>query len=160
MSSTNRDDELKVALSSAGVIFLRMTSDEHQQIESTWRDRYGQAFVNGARHRHGTKAVHEFLSQPETDWLFVPFLGRVAGTPVSLDGPSLRAFRCEGSLQELSEFSGVEFFISPPDLSWTFVRTHEDFAFGGPYFVRTEWLEEMQDSGDPMTKRRRRRRKW
>jgi len=41
MRSKNHEDELEAVLSSAGVIFQGMTSDEHQQIESTWRDRYG-----------------------------------------------------------------------------------------------------------------------
>jgi len=99
--------------------------------------------------------VHEFLNQPETHWFFVPLLGPVEGTPVCVNGQSLTAFRCEGPLHQLSEFSGAEFFISPPNLSWTFL--HEDFALGGPYFVRAEWIEEIRDP-NPLVVRRGRRR--
>jgi len=84
-------------------------------------------------------------------------LGRVEATHVSFDGPSLITFSCEGPLQELSDFSGVEFFISLLDLSWTFVRTHEDFALGGPYFLSAEWVEEMCDANSPAAPRRYRR---
>ena len=72
--------------------------------------------------------------------MLVPFLSDVAGTPMHVLGQRLSAFDCEGSLVELGEFSDIEFFVSPPDFAWTFVRTHEDFALGGPYFVRAEWI--------------------
>lgn len=52
----------------------------------------------------------------------------------------LSAFECEGPLLELADFADIEFFISPLDFAWSFVRTHEDFAYGSPYFVRTEWV--------------------
>ena len=70
--------------------------------------------------------------------MFVPFLSNVPGMPMHVLGPRLSAFDCEGPLLELKEFSEIEFFVSPPDFAWTFVRTHEDFAYGGPYFLRAE----------------------
>lgn len=40
----------------------------------------------------------------------------------------------------LGLFHNIEFFISPLDLSWTMIHTHEDHGFGGPYFIRREWI--------------------
>ncbi len=72
--------------------------------------------------------------------MLVPFLSDVPGTPMHVLGQRLSAFECDGPLLELGEFSDIEFFVSPLDLAWTIVRTHEDFALGGPYFVRMKWL--------------------
>ena len=72
--------------------------------------------------------------------MWVPFLSNVPGTPMHVRAPRLSAFDCEGPLLEFGRFSDIEFFVSPSDFAWTFVRTHEDFALGGPYFVRAEWV--------------------
>lgn len=106
---------------------------------------YGHAFRPGLRHRHGAKALHEYLAEAPRQWVLVPFLANVPGTPMHVLGPRLSAFECEGPLLELGEFNDVEFFVSPPDYAWTLVRTHEDFELGGPYFVRHEWVEAWGD---------------
>ena len=126
----------------ADVRHRRLSTGEHWHHETDWRRTFGEAFRHpDLRCRHGIKAVHAFLAEPPGEWLFVPFLSDVPGTPVSVHSPGrLSAFACTGPLLELQDFIDTEFFVSPPDLAWTFVRTHEDFAFGGPYFVRFEWL--------------------
>jgi hypothetical protein len=103
---------------------------------------YGTAFCHRVRHRHGHKAIYEYLQQSENTWLLVPFLANVPRLPIDIHNQRLSAHECVGSLIELSEFHDVEFFVSPADFAWTFIRTHEDFALGGPYFVRAEWVEE------------------
>jgi hypothetical protein len=45
-----------------------------------------------------------------------------------------------GPLVPLGAACDVEFAVSPADLSWTMLHTHEDHALGGPYFIRREWL--------------------
>lgn len=134
------DDTLIAHLTAEGVRHERLTAEEHRRREREWRNVYGHVFRPGLRHRHGTKAVHAYLNEPATRWMLVPFLSGVPGTPVHIVRRHLSAFECQGPLLELGEFSNIEFFVSPPDLAWTFVRTHEDFALGGPYFVRREWL--------------------
>ncbi|GEM_PF-1824709 len=134
------DDRLIEQLNAAGVRHQRLTREDHRRRESEWRKVYGHVFRSGLRHRHGAKAVHEYLNTPATHWVLVPFLSNVPGTPMHVLAQRLSAFDCEGPLLELGEFSDIEFFVSPPDLAWTFVRTHEDFALGGPYFVRAEWV--------------------
>ena len=118
----------------------RLTDDDHRLREREWRNVYGQVFRPGLRHRYGAKAVYEYLNEPATRWMLVPFLSDVPGTAMHVLAQRLSAFDCNGPLLELGEFSDIEFFVSPPDFAWTFVRTHEDFVLGGPYFVRAEWI--------------------
>jgi hypothetical protein len=137
------DAQLLEKFSAAGVRSRPLLRDEHQQQESAWRAIYGKAFVPRLRHRHGAKAVNEFVRETPEQWLLVPFLAPVPGTPVSPSSRRQRflsAFECCGPLLELGEFCGDEFFIAPLDFSWTFIATHEDYSLGGPYFVRQEWL--------------------
>ena len=135
------DHALIEQLDAAGVRHQRLSVDEHRHHEREWRKRYGQVFRPELRHRHGAKALHEYLKQSPTRWMITPFLSNVPGTPVHVLPQRLSAFACEGPLLELGEFSDVEFFVSPIDFTWTLVRTHEDFELGGPYFVRAEWID-------------------
>ncbi len=148
-----RDGELLGQFATAGVRYRRLPADEHRQREAAWRQVYGHAFVAGGRnhgspfrtpgrHRKGAKAIHEYLNEQAAHWWLIPFLSAVPGTSVHVVSLALSAFECEGPLLELGDFINVEFFVSPPDLAWTLVRTHEDFALGGPYFVRADWIEE------------------
>lgn len=133
-----KDDALRTYLTAAGVQCHRLPVSSHREWETAWRKRYQRAFVPDARFREGGKAVDKYLQESETRWLLVPFFTKVPGTSVHVDVRQMNAFQCEGPLQELGDFIDVEFFVSPEDLSWTFVRTHEDFVLGGPYFARAE----------------------
>ncbi len=132
------DDKLRAHLKGAGVQCTRMPVARHRELEGAWRQRYQRAFLPGGRFRHGARAVDAYLKEAETRWLLVPFLSGVPGTSVNVHSLQMNAFECEGPLQELGEFINVEFFVSPGDFRWTFVRTHEDFALGGPYFAQVE----------------------
>jgi hypothetical protein len=161
------DATLLAVFAAAGVRSRRLSAEEHRERESAWRRVYEDAFrldvriprrgdakavrrVLGdaylphvrIRHRKGAKAVYEYMNEPARQWSFVPFLANVPGTPMHVLPLRLSPFECEGPVVELDEFKDVEFFVSPPDLSWTFVRTHEGFILGGPYFVRAEWVEQ------------------
>jgi hypothetical protein len=134
------DAALIEQLAAAGVRQRRMSRGEHQQCERDWRRIYGDIFRPGLRCREGAKAVHAFLTEAPGEWLLVPFLADVRGTPMHVGPPRLSAFACAGPLLEPAGLGDVEHFIAPPDFAWTLVRTHEDFELGGPYFVRSEWL--------------------
>lgn len=127
-------------LDTAGVRHQPLARDDHWRREQAWRKIYGQAFNPAPRHRHGAKAVYEYLKEPEMQWMLVPFLSNVPGIPMHVRAQRLSAFECQGPLLELKDFKDIEFFVSPCDFAWTFVRTHEDFACGGPYFLRAEWV--------------------
>ena len=73
---------------------------------------------------------------------------RVAPEMAGLDPSSPRGFRaalayhCEAeTIPDLTPLSHhIDFFVSPPDLSWTMIYGHEVDEFGGPYFTRREWV--------------------
>ncbi len=72
---------------------------------------------------------------------YVVFLDSGSGVPtVSSRRHRMTGYECRGpgELPDLSAFCSLEFFVSPVDLSWTMVHTHEDLDYGGPYFVRKE----------------------
>jgi hypothetical protein len=108
--------------------------------EETWRGVYGHAFHGRPRLRHGAKADYEYQQEPCTHYLIVPFSGGVAGLPVHVLGRQLDAYECRGPLVPLGAFCDVEFFVCPTDFAWAMIHTHEDHAWGGPYFIRAEWL--------------------
>jgi hypothetical protein len=64
----------------------------------------------------------------------------VEGTAVSPLGRQLGGYECEGPVVPVGSLCDAEFAVSPADLSWAMLYTHEDHALGGPYFVRREWL--------------------
>jgi len=144
-----RDASLIARLTAGGISSRRLAPAEHRHWEFAWRRTYQPTFARRGSLRHraaafarrgnflqGAKAVNMYLSESATRWMLIPFLSSVAGTSVHVIGPTVSAFECKGPLLELGDFNNVEFFVSPPDLSWTFLSTHEDFALGGPYFAR------------------------
>ena len=135
------DNELTDYLEQSVVAWTRLGERAHRVAEETWRGTYGRAFADGRpRCRHGVKADFEYEQEPCSHYLIVPFTADVPGLPVQVHGRHMDAFECRGPLVPLGEFHQAEFFVSPPDLGWTMVHTHEDHALGGPYFVRAEWL--------------------
>ena len=139
----SREQELSAKLTAAGVRHRRLTPDEHCAAEATWRQTYRRTFAEPLRFKRGAKAVDAFRAQAVLRWRVVPFLSDVPGTPVDVHAPVVGAFECEGPLIEHEALSDLECFVSPEDGSWTFMRTHEDFALGGPYFVRREWTDQL-----------------
>lgn len=127
-------------LFAAGVTCRPLTEAERAEGEWQWRQVYGRAFEGRPRLRQGSRAEFEYASQPAGRWLVVPLSAGVAGTSVSPIRPGECGYECEGPLVPLGAACWVEFIVSPADLSWTMLHTHEDHALGGPYFVRREWL--------------------
>jgi hypothetical protein len=136
----SRDDELQDHLRRAGIGWNLLPERAVIEAEEAWRLIYGQAFQGQPRLRHGAKADHEYLRQPCTHYLLVPFSAGVRELPVHVLGRLLGAYDCRGPLVPLGAFCDVEFFVSPTDFSWTMIHTHEDHALGGPYFIRSEWV--------------------
>jgi hypothetical protein len=140
-------------LTQSGVEWAVLDESAELAAEDAWRALYGEAFrVHGpSRHsrrgarfgprsRHGAKADYEYEQEPCGHFLIVPFSTEVAGLPIHPLGQRLSAYECRGPLIALGEFHDVELLVSPPDFSWSMIYTHEDHAWGGPYFIRREWL--------------------
>ena len=90
--------------------------------------------------KRGQKALFAFKQESAANWIVIPFLAPVPNVSMGQLRGGHDAFECTGPLVDCDAFRDIEFFVSPLDLRWSFVRTHEDFELGGPYFVRSEWL--------------------
>jgi hypothetical protein len=87
------------------------------------------------------KAEHEYQSQAFDHYLIVPLPAGVSGLPMTCTyRRAIGTYECRGPLVALGQFRDAEFFISPPDLTWSMIHTHEDNAWGGPYFIRADWI--------------------
>ena len=83
----------------------------------------------------------EYASLDRGEYLIVPFLSKVTGLPIdSKPKLTIEGYACNGEALPLGRFFVAEFFVSPPDFEWTMIHTHEDHGYGGPYFVRAEWI--------------------
>jgi hypothetical protein len=134
------DAELRSLLDAARVTWRPLTNAERAEAEEQWRAVYGQAFRRRPRLRHGARADFEYAQQPAGRWLIVPLAAGVEGTAVSPIGPAVGGYECDGPVIALGVLCNSEFAVSPADLSWAMLYTHEDHALGGPYFVHREWV--------------------
>jgi hypothetical protein len=131
---------LQEYLGRAGIEWEELAESTRIEAEAAWRQVYGQAFRGRPRLRHGARADHEYRCQSCSHYLIVPFSAGVPALPVHVNRQAIDAYQCRGPLISLGAFCDAEFFISPPDLTWSMIHTHEDHAFGGPYFIRAEWI--------------------
>jgi hypothetical protein len=153
----NRHAELEVYLSHHGISWCVIEPVVHVQLENEWNAVFGAVFSNGHRYRQGAKAAAELASISVHQFRIVPFLGAWGGPHSIGKRQRTAAYDCQGNLVSLAEFCDIDFFISPPDLEWTMIHTHEDHAIGGPYFVDRTWLVE-RPSAKRRTARHRKRR--
>jgi hypothetical protein len=136
-------EKLEQYLAGQGIAWTVIPFPRHAALENKWEAIYGDVWRLGLRHKHEARAEDEYARQSAPEFLIVPFLGDHAGPhDLGKRGPRTAAYECRGGteLPALSAFSVLDFFVSPPDLSWTMLLTHEDYALGGPYFIRQEWL--------------------
>ena len=117
-----------------------MDPTEHAELERQWKAVYGNVFTTGQRYMHGVRAEGEFAVHQAEQFVVVPFLGPIGGPHSIAKHHQTAAYVCDGDLLPLGQFCGIDFFVSPPDMEWTMIHTHEDYGFGGPYFVKREWL--------------------
>jgi len=90
------------------------------------------------RETHGPKAVDQWLTTIN-DQLIVLFLSRrITAFPISENQRPCTAHRYAGPVVDLSAYNELEFAVFPETYEWTLIHTHEDGAFGGPFFIRNE----------------------
>ena len=86
----------------------------------------------------GEKAFDRYLKQTHEGLFIVSLLGsRMIPNACSESAKWKFGFHISGKLAppDLREFHNLEFSITDTMLNWTFIHTHEDFSYGGPYFV-------------------------
>jgi hypothetical protein len=142
---SNQIERLEEALTQQGIRWTYLSRDHQLTLANQWQAFYGQVWSpkGWMRHKEGLKAQVMYGKEAAETFLIVPVLGSTIGPHATTHrGPGMWGYECHGSgvLPDLSRFCGLEFFISPPDLGWTMLHTHEDFGLGGPYFIRRDWL--------------------
>jgi hypothetical protein len=140
--ATLADEQLEQYLTQCGLAWSSISWNQHVILSNDWETHYGN-FHHWLRQMQGAKAQFEYSHQSAVTFMIIPILGDIGG-PHSIGklGPRKAAYDCQGkgTLPDLSSFALTDFFIMPHDYSWTMIHTHEDFGFGGPYFIRKEWL--------------------
>lgn len=135
-------EPLELFLTGCGLTWSLVQWERHCALSNKWETLYGDEAL-WLRQKQGAKAQYEYSQQTANTIMIVPYLGNI-GWPQSLgkSGPRKAAYEChgDGPLPDLSSFAGLDLFIVPDDWSWTMIHTHEDYEWGGPYFVRKDWL--------------------
>jgi hypothetical protein len=136
------EEELCEYLTQEGITWEVLPLTRYAALIDEWRSIYGRVWTDGLRHKHGYRAQYEYEQQRAAVFC-VAFLESNSGVPtITARRRHTTGYECHGPgrLPDLSAFCSLEFFVSPPDLSWTMVHTHEDHGYGGPYFVQKEWV--------------------
>ena len=135
------NDDLQTYLTRSNVEWIGLEESAQYAAESRWRS----IFVPRPRRvRTGNKAEFEYLCEPCTHYLIVPFTSDAEGFAMHVYRSAIGAYECRGNLVPLGEFCDAEFVVCPLDFEWTMVHSHEDCGNGGyagPYFIRREWID-------------------
>ncbi len=132
---------LEEYLSQQGICWDVLPKDRYASLLNEWQMIYGRVWAEGRRLRTGYRAQDEYARRRAEVFVIV-FLGSRTGPPeIGVRRARATGYECRGSgiLPDLSAYCSLEFFVSPADMAWTMVHTHEDLSCGGPYFVRKEW---------------------
>ena len=123
-------------LASHDVELTEYAQRESFAIQKKWTSIFGR-FAPGTRHKHGERAILEFLSENGTNMILLFLSSRITAFPISTNQRPCAAFSYSGTPIDVSEFHDLEFAITDESYSWTLVHTHEDgSSLGGPYFIR------------------------
>ena len=83
----------------------------------------------------------DWLAADDEDLILLFLSSRITAFPISTNNRPCVAFRYAGQKLDLSDYHELEFAVFPETYRWTLVHTHEDYAFGGPYFICAAELE-------------------
>ena len=137
-------EEFHRYLADHGVTLAELPRKESFAIMKRWTSVFAKQ-SGDLRETHGLKAINKWLATME-DQLILLFLSeRITAFPISQNHRPCTAHRYAGPVIDLSAYNELEFAVFPETYEWTLVHTHEDGAFGGPYFIRNENAEETRD---------------
>lgn len=128
-------DDFRYYLANHGVTLTELPRKESFAITKRWTSVFAVESPN-LHETYGAKAIEEWLSTTD-DQLIVLFLSaRITAFPISQNSRPCTAHRYAGRVVDLSAYNELEFAVFPETYDWTLIHTHEDGAFGGPYFIR------------------------
>ena len=131
-------EELIDALNRCHAQWSEVSAKEHLEFLRRWTELYGELHQRRTQRRSGARALAEAQEACDGELLLVPCRdpARLAWKAV---GAALRF--SSATLPDLTDVSDyVDVFVSPPDFGWTLYFGHEVSVFGGPEFLRAEWM--------------------
>lgn len=140
--ATIPNDALEQVLTQYRLAWSIIPWERHCSLSTEWDDLFGD-ISHWLRQKRGGKAQYEYSQQAARTFRIVPFLGARAGCySIGKKRQYMAAYEChgEGNLPDLSAFAPIDFFVAPADFDWTMIYTHEDESYGGPHFLRKDWL--------------------
>ena len=116
----------------------RCSRTEHAELLRTWQRLFPSGLLAYARGKRGANAFAEQAKLGQSHF-FVVQTHDPAIPPKTSGDIAYEVWA--GSIPDFTGLSHhIDFFVSPPDLSWTVIYTHEVDVFGGPFFTRREWV--------------------
>ena len=128
-------DEFFTYLTEHDVSLSERTQRESFAITKHWTSVFGKT-LNESSETVGSNAVRQWLLTKDNNLVLLFLSSRITAFPISENSRPCHAFTYSGSAIDLSHYHELEFAVFPESYAWTLIHTHEDFALGGPYFIR------------------------
>lgn len=137
METMDLMDRLFAYLSEHDVTLTEVPKKQSFAIQKRWTSVFG-GFKNGTPHKHGSRAIDQFLAEPAQSLILLFLSSRITAFPISTNHRPCAAYSYTGKPVDVSNFHELEFAVFPESYAWTLVHTHEDWSLGGPYLVRAD----------------------
>ena len=105
-------DALHVYLQANQVALSELFRVDSFKIQKEWTSVFGR-FTEGTRHKHGAKAVANWLAQTDQDLILMFLSSRIQAFPISENQRPCSAFEYAGPPVDVSKFHELEFAIFP-----------------------------------------------
>ena len=126
-------EQFRRYLADHGVTLTELSRKESFAITKRWTSVFA-ARSDHLQETRGLKAIDKWLSATDDQLILLFLSARITAFPISENSRPCTAHRYTGPIIDLSAFNQLEFAVFPETYKWTLVHTHEDGAFGGPYF--------------------------
>ena len=137
-------EEFHQYLADHGVTLTELTRKESFAITKRWTSVFARQSDN-LQEIQGLKAIDEWLGTADGHLILLFLSARITAFPISENSRPCTAHRYNGPIIDLSAFNQLEFAVFPETYEWTLIHTHEDGAFGGPFFIRAESTRATRD---------------
>lgn len=141
-------DDFRHYLADHGVALTELPWSESFAITKRWTSVFA-AQSDNLHETQGLKAIDKWLKTTDDQLILLFLSARITAFPISQNGRPCTAHRYTGRIIDLSVYNELEFAVFPETYEWTLIHTHEDGAFGGPYFIRNEGTPSTRDSTMP-----------
>ena len=130
-------DDFLTYLMENGVSLTELSRQESFAITKEWTSAFATQ-SDSLHETQGLKAIDKWLSATDGDLILLFLSARITAFPISENSRPCTAHRYTGPIIDLSAYNELEFAVFPDSYQWTLIHTHEDGAFGGPYFICDE----------------------